>query len=155
MKGLKEIWSYKWIYFSSLSTIYDQATDIGVLIYWYSLIDNNDIKHVDMMLLFALSCVFIVISRLVNIYLGVAVMKSTLLGMFLGLFDLLIMTLVWGKISGYTNLFDEMEHDQDELSQISFFYLNHYHKYYYNHYFYFVHLVMMWFMVKVIHLIFI
>ena len=116
---LKEIWSYKWIYVSSLSTIYDQATDIGVLIYWYSLIGNNNIKHVDMMLLFVLSCVFISISRLMNAFLGFALVKSKVLGIFLGMFDLLITSLVWHKVTGSTNVFTQMNKDQDELTDIS------------------------------------
>ena len=117
---LKEIWSYKWIYISTLSTIYDQATDIGVLIYWHSLIDNNDIKHVDMTLLFVLSCIFCIISRLFNSGLGILLVKSKLLGLFLGLFDLMIMACVWDKITGVSNILDpnQMREDQDELSWI-------------------------------------
>ena len=119
IERLKEIWSYKWIYISSLSTIYDQATDIGVLIYWYSLINNDDIKHVDMMLLFVLSCVFLTFSRVVNTLLGYNIIKSSILGLFLGMFDLLIIALVWGKISRNKNVFEEMSHGDDELSIIS------------------------------------
>ena len=119
IERLKEIWSYKWIYFSSLSTIYDQATDIGVLIYWYSLIDNKNIKHVDMMLSFVLSCIFLSISRFVTMYHGYLFIKSTLLGLFLGIFDLLIITFVWGKITENDDMFEEMEQDEDEFTKIS------------------------------------
>ena len=118
MERLKEIWSYKWIYISSLSTIYDQATDIGVTIYWYSLIGNNDIKHVDMMLLFVLSCIFLTISRLWNMYLGYSFIKSIVLGLFLGMFDLLITTFVWRKITDNKDMFEEMDQDADEFSII-------------------------------------
>ena len=120
MERLKEIWSYKWIYTSSLSTIYDQATDIGVTIYWYSLIDNNDIEHVDMMLLFVLSCIFLCISRLFNMWGACDMIKSSLLGLFLGMFDLLIVTFVWGKITKNKNVFEEMKQDTDELSCVYF-----------------------------------
>ena len=118
MEKLKEIWSYKWIYFSSLSTIYDQATDIGVLIYWHSLINNDKIEHVDMELLFVLSCIFLSISRFVSGMYVFAIMKSVLLGLFLGMFDLLIMTLVWVKISENKNTLEELRQDEDELSII-------------------------------------
>ena len=51
-------------------------------------------------------------------------MKSKLLGLFLGMFDLLIVIFVWGKISGLsTNIhmlqLEEMKQDEDELSMIS------------------------------------
>ena len=120
---LKEIWSYKWIYASTLSTMYDQGTDIGVLIYWYSLIGDKDVKNVDMTLLFVLSCVFCGLSRLFNIGWGSAFVKSPLLGIFLGAFDLLIMAFVWGKVTGASNnMFNIgllMTQNEDELSHIS------------------------------------
>ena len=119
---LKEIWSYKWIYISSLSTIYDQATDIGVLIYWYSLIGNKDIKHVNITLLFILSCIFCCIARFINICAGIVLVKSWILGIILGLFDLLITTFVWGNITnGSKNIFSfrAFEDGDDELSQIA------------------------------------
>ena len=116
---LKEIWSYKWIYISSLSTIYDQATDIGVLIYWYSLIGDKDVEHVDMTLLFVLSCVFIGISRFITFALGSTNIKSQVLAVFLGVFDLLITAFVWGKVTGTTNVFALMYAGEDEISVIS------------------------------------
>ena len=42
-----------------------------------------------------------------------------LLGLFLGMFDLLIMTFVWGKITQNNNMFTQMEQDEDELMMIS------------------------------------
>ena len=40
---LKELWSYRSIYGAVIVHFYDTATDIGILIYWYKLmIDEQD-----------------------------------------------------------------------------------------------------------------
>ena len=122
LERLEEIWSYKWVYVSSLSTIYDQASDIGVIIYWYNLIDK-DIENVDMTLLFALSSGFCLLSRIVNIFVASLMVKSCIIGMFAGIFDLLITILVWGKITNTrSKIFKDIAfaNDVDEFTIISY-----------------------------------
>ena len=118
---LKEIWSLKWIYISTLSTIYDQATDVGVLIYWYNLNKNENIEHIDLLVLFILSCIFCSISRLVNLYLSLDTVRCCLFGVFLGTFDLLITEFVWGKVTNTSRrIFTDSGYagDGDELTLI-------------------------------------
>ena len=78
------------IYAPILTHIYDTSTDIGVLVLWGQLAfneDTNDIKHVDMMLLFVLSCVFLGLYRFFGIFMsgttdsGNGVVSSILLGL--------------------------------------------------------------------------
>ena len=74
LEKLKYLWKTKWIYTSLLTKIYDQATDIGVAIYWYELAqkehrqsrDSFDIPHLDMNILFWLCIGILVLSRVVT-----------------------------------------------------------------------------------------
>ena len=104
---LKQVWRMRFIYTSTLATIYDQATDIGVIIYWYDLMileqNGEDIQHIDMRLFFWICLAFLSLSRVLNVvFFGVFCRGSVnldtenpCLGVLLGLFDLLTTYQVW------------------------------------------------------------
>ena len=118
----KEIWSYKWIYVSTLSTIYDQATDIGVLIYWYNLRNNDQVFHVDCLSLFVLSCSFCASTRIFNMIWGIIYCQSKFFGLLLGMFDLLVSAFVWGKITNTSLVVfknSAFKNNEDELSNVT------------------------------------
>ena len=104
VERIQTAWSMRWMYASILSTFYDQATDIGVLMYWYdlSLAERNkiiDIEHIDMTVLFV-SCISVItLARIVSVAIGIVFAKQKFVGMILGLFDLLILARVWAKVT--------------------------------------------------------
>ena len=72
---LQMVWDFKWIYTSILSQVYDQATDIGVLIIWFELAteQTSETKRViNMTLMVVLCIIFSIWSRIaVALYLGI------------------------------------------------------------------------------------
>ena len=95
---LTMIWNFKWIYTSILSQVYDQATDIGVLIIWFQLAteQRSATKQViNMTLMVVLCIIFSIWSRIaVALYLGIKTHKSPGDAL-LSLFDLIIVKKVW------------------------------------------------------------
>ena len=73
--NLRQIWKRRSIYGTVLVQIFDQSSDIGVLILWwqYALRENDDgdgdefdIPHVDMTTMVALSLTSLILSRLIS-----------------------------------------------------------------------------------------
>lgn len=102
-KKLSLIWKTKWIYYSVLATLYDQATDIAVVLYWYDLSikdkkDNDYVEHMDMVLMFWLGLSILIAARVV----ACVVLFDTGRGIFnsiLGLFDLFVVRQVWEAVT--------------------------------------------------------
>ena len=72
-ENLRQIWKRRSIYGTVLVQIFDQSSDIGVLILWwqYALKENDDddefdIPHVDMIAMLTLSLTSLILSRLIS-----------------------------------------------------------------------------------------
>ena len=71
-KNGKIIWKKRSIYFTVYVQIFDQASDIGVLILWYNYgrreSDNSDyIEHIDAQTFFDLSCLSLIFNRILQV----------------------------------------------------------------------------------------
>ena len=71
-KWIKLVWKKRAVYSPLIVQFYDQATDFGVLILWYQLMEqenNNkfEVSHINMTLFFVLSIVFIALYRFIVI----------------------------------------------------------------------------------------
>lgn len=97
-KKLGHLWKYKFIYTFVLTTIYDQATDIGVMAYWWELKDIPEIDkvdHIDLHLLFYTNLFFMLFSRFAFMYVVLIHFESDWYDWILALFDLYIIKHVW------------------------------------------------------------
>eukprot|EP01084_Bolivina_argentea_P064769 118079_1 len=66
---LKSVWIQRKIYAQVIVHFYDTATDIGVLITWYLLHqDDNDYKNVDMAVFFYAGCAILLLYRFISIF---------------------------------------------------------------------------------------
>lgn len=66
---ISRTWKKRGIYAPVLVHIYDTSTDIGVIVIWGQLAfqdGNDDVKHIDMMTMFILGCVFLVVYRILS-----------------------------------------------------------------------------------------
>eukprot|EP01084_Bolivina_argentea_P098361 176769_1 len=93
----KLTWQKKKIYISLAPHLFDQATDIGLILQYYSYMTNptdNIHKSVDVIYWFVLSIAILLIHRLVSCF-GVYLMTHNWFNVFLQSLDLLLIRSVW------------------------------------------------------------
>eukprot|EP01083_Nonionella_stella_P091646 256299_1 len=108
---LSSIWKRRGIYGQILVHLYDTATDIGVLVQWYFLAQQEksggNIESLDMNGLFWISIAFLILYRVISILIALASSRKAragcselLLDIFLAIIDMYIIKAVYQAIKG-------------------------------------------------------
>ena len=121
-KYFKALWIQKGIYFAILIHIYDTATDIGVLIDWYFLWDNErkgfNYENIDMKVFFWCGIASLILYKILNILMSRGDSDKPITMIILAFFELSILVFVYDsfkEIQPKINKYYEIEKRRKKL----------------------------------------